>query len=168
MIRRLDALADRVTDLLRYAKPRAPRLADVELRPVLENTIELLRRDAAMKNVQIEITGDDVQVRGDAEWLHEVLTNLLLNAAQAMNGRGTVRVAVDGANGGVITIRDEGPGIPAEQREQVFEPFFTTKRLGTGLGLAIVRRLMELQGGSVTLEGDSAVGATFVVRLTAR
>jgi PAS domain S-box-containing protein len=163
MIRRLDALNDRVTDLLRYARPRAARLARVELRSVIEATADLMRRDPAMKNVQIELAGERLWVRGDAEWLREVFLNLLLNAAQAMDGKGVVRVTV--GDDAVITVRDQGPGIPIERREQVFEPFFTTKPLGTGLGLAIVQRLVELQGGTVVAEEAPAGGAQFVVRL---
>ena len=133
---------------------------------MIEATAELVRRDPAMKNVQIEIAGDPVWAHGDAEWLREAFLNLLLNAAQAMDAKGVVRVTV-GANA-VITVRDQGPGIPIERREQVFEPFFTTKPLGTGLGLAIVKRLVELQGGTVVAEEAATGGAQFVVRLVAR
>ena len=164
MIRRLDALNDRVTDLLRYARPRAARLTRVELRSVIEATADLLRRDPAMKNVQIEVAGAPVWARGDAEWLREVFLNLLLNAAQAMDAKGVMHVTV--AQDAVITVRDEGPGIPVGRQEQVFEPFFTTKPLGTGLGLAIVQRLVELQGGTVVAEAAPGGGAQFVVRLT--
>jgi PAS domain S-box-containing protein len=163
MIRRVDALNDRVTDLLRYARPRAARLARVELRSVIEATTEMVRRDPAMKNVQIAIAGDPVWAHADAEWLREAFLNLLLNAAQAMDARGVVRVTVD--SNAVITVCDQGPGIPIERREQVFEPFFTTKPLGTGLGLAIVKRLVELQGGTVVAEDAPTGGAQFVVRL---
>ena len=97
---------------------------------MIEATAELVRRDPAMKNVQIEIAGEPVWARGDAEWLREVFLNLLLNAAQAMDAKGVVRVTV--AANAVVTVRDQGPGIPIERREQVFEPFFTTKPLGTG------------------------------------
>lgn len=165
MIRRLDVLSDRVSDLLLYAKPRAPRIGPVELRRLLETTAELLRRDPALARVRVEIAGPDVSARGDAELLREVCLNLLLNAAQAMEGRGTISVTLAAADRAVVTIRDEGPGIPLEQREIVFEPFFTTKRSGTGLGLAIVRRLVELQGGTVTLEPPGGGGATVVVQL---
>ena len=166
MIRRVDALNGRVTDLLRYAKPRAARLARVELRSVVEATADLIRRDPAVASVRIEIAGEAVWARGDAEWLHEVFLNLLLNAAQAMDSQGVVHVTV--AESAVITVRDEGPGIPIERWEQVFEPFFTIKRLGTGLGLAIVRRLVELQGGTVVVEEAPTGGAQFIVRLARR
>src|SRR5262249_47302263 len=84
--------------------------------------------------------------------IRATLLNLLLNAAQAMNGRGRIEVSLT-RHGDLATIqiRDNGPGIPPELREQVFEPFFTTKARGGGLGLPIALRVAELHGGTLTL-----------------
>src|SRR5262249_3009603 len=74
------------------------------------------------------------------------------NAAQAMNGKGEVQIATAAGNGNwTIEVRDNGPGIPPEIRDQVLEPFFTTKARGGGLGLPIARRVAELHGGTLTL-----------------
>jgi PAS domain S-box-containing protein len=165
MIRRLDALNERVDDMLRYAKPRTPQFGKVLLRPLLESTIALVHRDPAMTALSVEVVGDDVAAWGDAGLLREVFLNLLLNAGQAMEGRGTVRVTIAGGGQAAVRIRDEGPGLPAELGERIFEPFFTTKRSGTGLGLAIVRRLLELQNGEVTVESSSPKGTAMLVTL---
>lgn len=166
MIRRLDALADRVSDLLMFAKPRAPRFDEVHLRRLLETTAESVRRDPAMAGLQFEVSGDAAAL-GDAELLREVFLNLLLNAAQAVDGLGTVRVGVARGDTITVTVHDDGPGIAQEHRDLIFEPFFTTKRSGTGLGLAIVRRLVELHGGSVAAGNGAHRGTTMTVTLQA-
>jgi PAS domain S-box-containing protein len=168
MIRRLDGLNHHVDDLLRYAKPRTPQVAPVPLGSLLESTIALVHRDPAMAALAITVTGDTrVAARADAELLREVFLNLLINAGQAMDGRGEVQVTVGGGAMATVRIRDAGPGMPADLQDQVFEPFFTTKRTGTGLGLAIVRRLLELQGGAVSIEATSSAGTTMLVVLPA-
>ena len=165
MIRRLDALNERVSDLLRYAKPRTPQLTRVALKTLVESTATALGRDAAMHAVEVGVAGADVMALGDPELLREVFLNLLMNAAQAMDGRGTVRVRVDAGANALVRVADAGPGMPADVQAKVFEPFFTTKRSGTGLGLSIVRRLIELQNGSVEIESTGSGGTTVLVSL---
>lgn len=157
MIKRLDGLNDRVTDLLRYAKPRTPQFRPVPLRALIEGTVATLHRDASLSALEVIVEGSDVPARGDVEMLQEVFLNLLLNAGQAMEGRGVVRVTVDGGSMAMVRVRvhDHGPGVPPHLQSKLFEPFFTTKRTGTGLGLAIVRRLVELQNGTVTFESSN-------------
>jgi signal transduction histidine kinase len=90
------------------------------------------------------------------------ILNLLLNAAQAMSGRGHIRVGIARSQDVVeITVRDSGPGIPDDIREQVLEPFFTTKARGGGLGLPIAKRTAEMHGGGLTLTCP-AEGGTMV------
>jgi signal transduction histidine kinase len=113
------------------------------------------------------VTGEDVAARADAELLREVLLNLLINAGQAMEGRGTVRVTIAAGAMAKVRVIDAGPGLPVELGERIFEPFFTTKRSGTGLGLAIVRRLLELQNGAVEVESSSPRGTTMSMTLPA-
>ena len=166
MIKRLDALSHRVDDLLRYAKPRTPQLRRVPIKPLMDSTIALVHRDQAMASLEITVTGDsDVAARADAELLREVFLNLLINAGQAIEGRGTVRVTIGGGAMAAVRIIDAGPGLSPDLQGRAFEPFFTTKRSGTGLGLAIVRRLLELQNGAVTIESSSAAGTTMLVVL---
>jgi len=99
-----------------------------------------------------------VTLQADEKMLQDVFLNLFLNAAQAMKGEGTIRVAVRvGTETVQIEVEDEGPGVAPEARERLFEPFFTTRHRGTGLGLPIVKRDVEAHGGDVTItfpEGD--------------
>lgn len=101
---------------------------------------------------------------GQYEPLRRAFANLLRNASEAMDGSGTIDVAVR-RDGGTLTvaIADHGPGIPLDQRHRVFEPYFTTKVDGTGLGLALVRQTVEAHRGSVTVDETPGGGASFVV-----
>ncbi len=103
----------------------------------------------------------------DAHALQQVLVNLVQNAAQAMGNGGTITIGVAPAPGGIataITVTDDGPGIPAKDRNRVFDPFFTTKAagVGTGLGLAVCRHLIATAGGSIEVgDGPGGKGAEF-------
>ena len=118
MIKRLDGLNARVNDLLLYAKPRTPRLEAVPLRPLIESTMALLNRDPALAATTSHVQGDHVSCLGDAELLREALLNLLLNAAQAMGGRGTIGVTIAGGARATVDIADSGPGIPSDDRPE--------------------------------------------------
>ena len=154
IVARIDALSELINDLMVFARPRAPRLAVVELGGMVADAITIVRRDPAATGVEISVEGEDVSATADGELVRAMVLNLLLNAAQALAGRGgriTLRTGRRGEQA-VLEIRDTGPGIPPEIRDQIFEPFFTTKARGGGLGLPIARRTAELHGGTVTLE----------------
>ncbi|HXH06031.1 MAG TPA: PAS domain S-box protein [Vicinamibacterales bacterium] len=153
ILSRLDALNEMVQDLLVFARPREPRLAPVAVRSLLCDTIGLLQRNPGFAGVEIDVRGPDVTLMGDAELLRLAFENVLVNGAQAVGGRGRIEVAVAASDGRCqVTVRDTGPGIPAEIRARVFEPFFTTKHRGTGLGLAVTRRAVELHRGEISLD----------------
>ncbi|WP_242469481.1 sensor histidine kinase [Rhabdochromatium marinum] len=100
--------------------------------------------------------------------LCQVWTNIIHNALQAMDCRGTLQIDLAAENGGaVVTIADTGGGIPPEIREHIFEPFFTTKRAGegTGLGLDIVKKIVAKHDGHIELESEMGVGTTFKIYL---
>lgn len=102
--------------------------------------------------------------------LGEVLVNLLTNARDAMSGKGRMEIvgALDESGAVIVSISDNGPGIPDYQREQVFEPYFSTKEKGTGLGLAIVRHNTEIYGGRVAVESTLGKGTKFTLRFPAK
>ena len=102
--------------------------------------------------------------------LREIFSNLLKNGREAVGDGGHIRVSArqDTDDTVVVTIEDDGPGIPPDKLEQIFEAYYTTKPKGTGLGLAIVRNNMELYGGSVKAESVLGQGARFILRFPAR
>jgi PAS domain S-box-containing protein len=153
VIARVDALNEIVQDLLHFAKPRQPMPTAVPLRAVLESVISLMSRDATLSQVTVDLDLADMMVRVDMDQIQQAFLNLLINGAQAMDGRGRITItATEEDDRCVIAIRDEGPGIPVETREHLFEPFFTTKHRGTGLGLATARRILDSHGGTLTLD----------------
>ena len=168
IVARVDSLNDLISDLMVFARPRPPQLADVELKRVASEAVTMARRDPSGEGLDIQLDGDAVTVRADAELVRATLFNLLLNAGQAMGGRGhiTVHVTRDG-NDASIAVQDDGPGIPEALREQVFEPFFTTKARGGGLGLAIARRTAEIHGGVLMLDCPPEGGTTMTLTVPA-
>lgn len=110
--------------------------------------------------------GAPVPVPGDRDALEQVFLNLLLNAAAAVEAGGEVSlsVSVDEAEA-TVTVRDDGRGIPEEERERIFEPFFTTRPGGTGLGLAVARRIVAAHGGTIRVRSAPGEGTAVEVRL---
>lgn len=98
--------------------------------------------------------------------LRIVFQNLLINGAHAMQGKGSIRVAVDTLDSTCrIAFIDAGPGIPADIREKIFTPFFTTKSRGSGLGLPTAKRLIEAHNGQIAIDCPPAGGTKVVIRL---
>jgi signal transduction histidine kinase len=164
-IRRLDHLLE---DLLQYARPREFERKPVEVSNLIERVAQLLASDADSRGVTlVRSIEPGVIARGDEPRLREVILNLVLNALD-VSERGTeVRVTARGLGPSEveISVEDEGPGVPVDQREKIFQPFFTTKSQGTGLGLAIVHSIVTQHRGSMRLESSAKGGAAFRIRL---
>lgn len=148
-----------INDLLELARSRPLDRLPVDSRELVVRAVS----DANLPpRVQVSVdVPEGVMVDADSDQLGRVLTNLLINASQAMNAAG--HIWIEGRREGavtILTVRDDGPGIPAKLREQVFEALFTTKAKGNGLGLALCRRIAEAHGGTVTLDPSDG-GATF-------
>jgi two-component system sensor kinase FixL len=166
IVARLDALNDLVNDLLLFAKTPAPRLVPVALAGLLAMVAELLKSDPVFADVRVRVEGRAVPVPGDPELLKIAFQNILINAAQAIQGPGSIAVSVAAADGRQrVTIEDSGPGIAPEARSQMFRPFFTTKARGTGLGLSITRRLIEMHHGTIAVECPDRGGTRVTVEL---
>jgi PAS domain S-box-containing protein len=166
IIARLDALNDLIQDLLVFARPPAPRRSPIDLERLLDSVITLLKRDPANADLVINLSGAVPPLAGDANLLTIVFQNFLINAAQAMQGRGVVTVGLGAGNGWHhVTIADTGPGIPKEIRANLFRPFKTTKARGTGLGMATAKRLVELHGGHLQVTSPEGGGTTIAVHL---
>ncbi|MGE5242747.1 MAG: two-component system sensor histidine kinase NtrB [Betaproteobacteria bacterium] len=166
IITRLDGLNALLTELLLFARPPTLRRAPIELTGLLRTTADILMQDPGLRSAEVTIEGDAPPIAADGELLKSVFVNLLLNAAQAMNGRGKIRVAVRHAGRRCeVAITDAGPGIPRDVRDKIFTPFFTTKSRGTGLGLPTARRLVEAHGGEVSVDCPAEGGTVVTVHL---
>jgi two-component system sensor kinase FixL len=166
IVARIDSLDGMMKDLLLFSRPPKPRRMPIAIVPLVQVTADLLKRDRANANLQIELTGTAPPVSADADMLKMVIQNLLINAAHAVQGAGTIRVNVGSADAHcTIVISDDGPGIPADVREKIFEPFFTTKARGTGLGLPTAKRFIEAHEGSIAIACPPAGGTTVTLRL---
>ena len=166
ILRRLDGLNAMMGDLLLYSRPPKPRLAAVALPELVENLIAFLKLDPSWHAVTVQVEIEVPTIHADGELLKVALQNLLLNAVQAMNGRGVLQIRAHESDRVVcLDITDSGPGIPAAVQAKLFTPFFTTKARGTGLGLATVRRIAEGHDGEVSVLRSGANGTTmrFVV-----
>jgi PAS domain S-box-containing protein len=169
IVARIDALGDLINDLMVFARPRPPRLGAVDLRPLIEEAVATVRRDPVAERVVFTVTGEPVSAVVDRDLVRATLLNLLLNAAQAMGGRGEVGVTLARRDAmAVIDVQDNGPGVPADLRDQVFEPFFTTKARGGGLGLPVARRTAEIHGGSLALACPDGGGTLVTLTLPLR
>ncbi|HEX4456895.1 MAG TPA: HAMP domain-containing sensor histidine kinase [Polyangia bacterium] len=161
-----------VADLLDYARPVTGTVEAVRLPDLVEAALTLLRPQARFRDVEVaqSLPVDLPSASASASRLTQVLLNLLLNAADAMAGRGTVTLTARRDEDEVVLhVGDSGPGVASEDRARIFDPFFTTKEpgKGTGLGLSISRQLVEAYGGSLVLLSSESErrGAEFVLRL---
>jgi signal transduction histidine kinase len=166
IVARVDALSELINDLMVFARPRPLQIGRVLLRSLVQDAVTMVRRDPIGGGVEFEIQGPDIPIEADSEALRSAILNVLLNAAQAMNGHGRITTALCQQDGLVsVAMRDTGPGIPMELRSQVLEPFVTTKARGGGLGLPIARRTAELHGGTLTIDCPPDGGTVVTLEL---
>lgn len=162
-----------VRSLLDFARRRETRLEWLDVGLVLRGVLEFLDPELDRRGITLRWEGTtSAGLRGDPNLLHQVFMNLLVNAMQAIDGRGvreiTVRLLpsdegrIPGEGPLTIEVADSGPGIPPAQIEHLFEPFFTTKASGegTGLGLAVARSIIEEHGGTITAHNLSGPDGT--------
>jgi signal transduction histidine kinase len=155
-------------DLMQYARPKAPVLGPFDLGALVRDTTVFTQRGAGRTAAAVtcDIGPDLPRAFGDPAQVRQVLVNLLMNAHQAAGAAGQIHVSTGQREGSVwCRVRDTGPGVPLDRAETVFRPFATTKARGTGLGLSISKRIIELHGGSLTLDNPGQAGASFTFTL---
>jgi signal transduction histidine kinase len=157
-----------LTDLLETARPHPPQICRSNLNTTVEHAVMLARQQVLSKPIRIELqkAPDLAEVEHDSDQIHQVLLNLLLNAVQAMESAGTVRVEIglrdDYAS---IVVSDTGRGISPQHISNIFRPFYTTKGNGTGLGLSLARRIVEEHHGRIEVSSVVGKGSKFEVVL---
>ena len=139
----------------------------VNVNAVIENMICFFKDNPLTKNVNFlcDFEPDISFILASPEQMQQVFTNLFINAIEAMDGKGTIRVKTKNQSGNVVVkISDSGKGMPQELLEKIFQPFFTTKSSkGTGIGLTISKKIIEAHGGQIYAESQPEKGTTFTL-----
>lgn len=169
VLREIDRLNALITDFLQFARPNPPQFDRVDLVALFDDLAGMFANQPADRPpVDLVIEHDEpLTVAADAGQLKQVFWNLINNGAQAMaeGGRLEIRCRRMDATRAVITVTDNGEGIPDEVQARIFDPFFSTKDHGTGLGLAQAHRIIDEHGGFLSVRSTVDVGSTFTVVL---
>ena len=157
-----------LTELLEIARPKPPQFRVGDMCSTVEHAVMFARQQAITKRIVVEMEIKDVipPAEHDPNQINQVLLNLLLNAIQSMDKPGVIRVSLESDGEDLlITVADQGKGIPPEHLPNIFRPFFTTKGHGTGLGLSLARRMVEAHAGHIDVTSVVGKGTEFQVRL---
>jgi two-component system NtrC family sensor kinase len=183
VVRSVERMTRIIRQLLAFARPSTLQRSRCDVTLLAQRTVELLQPLAGKRSVLLRVAGlSPAFAEADAGQVEQALTNVIMNAAQAMNRPGTVDVIIDrirarspadlgGAEGQYlrISVHDEGHGIASEHLPRIFEPFFTTKDVGdgTGLGLAVTYGIIREHGGWIAVASELERGTTFTIHLPA-
>jgi two-component system CheB/CheR fusion protein len=154
-----------VADLQDFSRPLKPFSEETDLRQLIDNLLLSIEMEENVKMIS-EIADDVQKVKVDPDYLKRILTNLLINAEQAMPDGGRITITAQKENGNcLITVEDTGEGIPEDVKPNLFMPLFTTKSKGQGFGLAVSKRLAKAMGGDITFESEKGNGSKFTIKL---
>jgi signal transduction histidine kinase len=157
-----------VQDLRTFSRMDQAELQDADLHEEIERTLRLME-PRFKNNIKVERDfGNVPRVRCYAGQLNQVFLNLLMNACEAIEKDGTVRIKTRYIDGRVrLEFHDDGPGIDEEVKSRIFDPFFSTKPVGvgTGLGLSLSHGIIERHGGQISVDSTPGQGTTFVIDL---
>jgi two-component system nitrogen regulation sensor histidine kinase NtrY len=164
----VESLKGLVDEFSQFARMPAPRAVPTDLHGVLDDALSLYRGLLAEIEIRTHFAEPVPKVSIDAEQIRRVILNLVDNAIEAMDRRGVIDIETrhDVKNNLVrVVVADDGPGIPAAEREKLFLPYYSTKQRGSGLGLAIVRRIVAEHGGSIDVTDNQPCGTRFAIEL---
>jgi two-component system nitrogen regulation sensor histidine kinase NtrY len=168
IVSEVEALKGLVDEFSQFARMPAPRAVDTDLHELLEEALALYRGVLPEVAFRTRFAGDLPRVPADREQLRRVVLNLVDNAIEAMDRRGTIEVETQHDPAGRVVriiVADDGPGIAPGDRDKLFLPYYSTKRRGSGLGLAIVRRIVAEHGGRISVSDRTPHGARFEIEL---
>jgi two-component system, NtrC family, sensor histidine kinase PilS len=177
VLRESERLNDTIRSFLAYARPQRFSVTRLDIRKTLQDAALLLRNGADVRDehmVDVDLPAEPVWFDADENQLRQIIWNLATNGLRAMPSGGRLRLAVAtdqraGTDGEVVlTVQDEGRGIPAEELDGIFQPFRSSFDRGTGLGLAIVHRIVTDYGGTIQVSSAVGTGTTMRVRFPLR
>ncbi len=171
----IDHIESIVRSFLEFSRPPKLTMQKVSPSDVVDTALRLLHHRLESDEVRIELVREITlpEIWADPDQLKEVLVNLLVNACEMMVNGGIIRIVEKEVEAGenplghsvMISVTDNGPGIPESIQENIFQPFFSTKEEGTGLGLSIASRIVEDHGGKLALQSQEGKGSTFIITL---
>jgi two-component system, NtrC family, nitrogen regulation sensor histidine kinase NtrY len=170
IVAEVESLKALVDEFSQFARMPAPRATPTDVHALLTEVLSLYQGILTDVDIRTRFAGSLPKVLIDAEQIRRVMINLVDNAVEAMEQRGTIEIETqhDPSNNLVrIIVADDGPGIPVSERDKLFLPYYSTKRRGSGLGLAIVRRIVAEHGGSIDLTDNVPRGTRFAIELPA-
>ena len=158
-----DKVAAQLNEFINYSRPREVRRSVLALSSVVGEVVRALNYDLDEKKIALQIKGEVLSVEADEQLLRQALFNLILNTIQAVDGNGEIQVVAEKRNPSeaVLEVRDNGPGVPPDRRNEIFKPYFTTQEKGTGLGLAVVQQIVLAHGWEVECLPNEPRGAVF-------
>ena len=167
LIEQIDHLSKIAADFSQFANIGNKKVEEIDLHSVIRSLVDLYSSNPRMK-LQWNQLPQAVRMRADKTHMNRLFTNLLTNAVDACSEARECHVLIDErieASAVIVSVKDNGEGIPEEMRSKIFTPNFTTKSSGTGLGLAMCKSIVEQAGGSIWFETEEGVGTSFFVRL---
>jgi signal transduction histidine kinase len=158
-----DKVTVQLNEFINYSRPREVRRTKLALNAVVNEVVRALNHDLEEKKIQVAVKGEPISIEADEQLLRQVLFNLLLNAVQAVPVAAEIQIVTGRQNAAecFLEIRDTGPGVPSERRQEIFKPYFTTNVKGTGLGLAVVQQIVLAHGWEIVCLPNEPQGAVF-------
>jgi signal transduction histidine kinase len=158
-----DKVTAQLNEFINYSRPREVRRAKLALDSVVNEVARALAYDIEDKKIKLETKGEPMAIEADEQMLRQVLFNLVFNAIQAVGENGRIQIVTQKINTAeaVIEVRDDGPGVPPDRRQEIFKPYFTTNQKGTGLGLAVVQQIVLAHGWEIECLPNDPKGAIF-------
>ncbi len=166
IVNEADRVAGQLNEFINYSRPREVRRTPVSLNRVADEVGRALSFDIAEKQIQLRVTGEPLTVVADEQLLRQALFNLAINAVQAVPNGGAIEIRAHktSATEATLEVRDNGPGVPAEERVEIFKPYFTTTQQGTGLGLAVAQQIVLAHGWEIECVANEPKGACFRIK----
>ena len=157
-----DRVTGQLNEFINYSKPREVRRSPVQLASTIAEVVRALSFDLEEKRIVLTVAAERLTIEADEQQLRQVLFNLLLNAIQAVEPGSAIQIGAGLKNVEAwMEVRDNGPGVPPEHRDDIFKPYFTTHQKGTGLGLAIVQQIVLVHGWEIECLPNEPRGAIF-------
>ena len=154
-----------INKLLDYAKPSFYSKQKINLKEVIENSLDFIKSSIKGKDIDIKKELEDITISGDRNFLEQAIVNILLNSVEAIEEKGKIEISLKRENNNILLkIKDNGYGIPENIKKEIFEPYFTTKANGTGLGLSIAKKIISEHNGEIEVKTEEGKGTEFIIK----